>query len=76
VALEALDASGEPLPSRQSPLGELGPQGVELLPGEAHHVWLASTFSTPQPTEYRVRWTDGMGNGAVHERQRPLTSPP
>ena len=75
MALEALDAAGEPMPSRQSPLGDLGPQGIELLPGEAHHAWLATTFSSPQPNEYRVRWTDGS-SGAVHERQRPLASPP
>jgi hypothetical protein len=75
VALEAMDAAGEPIGSQRSPLPDLGPLGIELLPGEAHHSWLATTFSSPQPTEYRVRWTDGSSD-AVHERQRPLTSPP
>jgi hypothetical protein len=75
VALDALDAAGEPIPSQRSPIAELGPRGIELLPGEAHHTWLATTFSSPRPTEYRVRWTDGSSD-AVHERQRPLTSPP
>jgi hypothetical protein len=75
VALDALDAAGEPIPSRQSPVADLGSPGIELLPGEAHHAWLATTFSSPRPAGYRVRWTDGSSD-AVHERQRPLTSPP
>ena len=75
VALDALDDTGEPFPSYRSPIADLPPRGIELLPGEAHHAWLATTFSSARPTEYRVRWTDGASD-AVHERQRPLASPP